>query len=514
MSNNNIQKLIKSLLKSDIIQEIIYTLIGCLLSFLVFLFIPKRWYFTAYLSFKSRHYPIMFISILFLIFVFLFILFNQSNSKTHLFKLNYKRNIILFSIFNYTIHCFLFLLTNFGIYFYKLNITDSLFLKYFLICRPFYLFNYFFLIFYILLPIFLYEIWKKIYEEKLAFFISSLSIIFLLKPFFIDFIIVIFFIVPYILYYFENIKYRSYTIKHYIFAGIFGTILFSCYCIYFLIIPIYLIISLLSNKKNFRENFKYIIIISLFVLLFSCWFWIPLLISFFINKANINRITDTQLLLIEFQIFDLSFAFSFLGAFFVISLILIIKNYKKSKDIQILGNLMLSSFILLLIAFIGFILNLFFIPLYYFRLHFYISIIVSCIFYVKFFNLINTGKIFKRYEFKGNFKQLEIFLLFFIMFSQFYFNVHNIYLSHYHRSALNQEDPEIIISSFYNEQDEEFTIPLTRSYEISIINSFFAFLYQLIGLKILKYSRIELLSSLSIDLYFKYSRKKGFHIYY
>ena len=98
MSNNNNQKLIKSLLKHDIIQEIIYTLIGCTLSFLVFLIIPKRWYFTAYLSYRSRDYPIMFISILFLIFVFLFILFNQSNSKTQLFKLNYIKIMLFYNL--------------------------------------------------------------------------------------------------------------------------------------------------------------------------------------------------------------------------------------------------------------------------------------------------------------------------------------------------------------------------------------------------------------------------------
>lgn len=474
MLESNQEKWLKSILKLDIFQEIIYTISGCLLIFLLFLLTPRRYHFLAK---RSKDFPLLFLSILFLSFLFIFILINQTNAKNRLFKLNYKRNIILFSIFNYAAHCFLFFYTKFGIYFFKINFSGSFVYESFFVGRPFYIFIYLFLIFYTILPILLYEVWKKVYKENLAFFITILSTAFILNPFYIDLVIGILFIVPFILYYLENIKNKIFKRKDYIYAGIFGSILFCCYCIYFLIIPIYLIISLFLNKKDIKENFKQKIIIFLLILLFSCWLWIPLLISFFIIGQNISLATNIQLILIEFQLFNLSFLFSYLGAFFIISLIIIIKNYKKSRDIQILGNLMLSSFILLFITFIGLILELFFIPIYYFRIHFYVSIIVSCIFYVRLFHFFKKGKIFGDYQFKGNFKQLEIYLLILITFSQIYFNAHNVYSSEYHRHALNQDDPDDVILDYLNEQDRDYELPIEDIYELSLLNSYILYFY-------------------------------------
>ena len=107
------KSIFKRLLNFDILQEITIAAGGCFLVIILFNFFPE----TYHLTHKSRNFKgkIVF-SCLILSFFFILIALNQPNSKINFFKVNYKRNIIIFSIFNFAIHYFLFFNTNYIAY--------------------------------------------------------------------------------------------------------------------------------------------------------------------------------------------------------------------------------------------------------------------------------------------------------------------------------------------------------------------------------------------------------------
>lgn len=463
MTNSNKHK---NLFKIDFIQEVFISLLGAFIFFLILLIVPKRLLFARG---RSRDYPKIFLSIIILSFLFIFILFNQKSTKIKLLEINYKRNIILFSIFNFATQCVLFFFTKFGIYLFT-----SKNLKFFLIdsysnFRPFYFFNYYFLFFFSLIPIILFEAWKKIYDEKISFFISVISSVFLLKPFYIDILIGILFIMPFILYYIENIKKKVFSKRDYIIGGILGAIILCCFYVIFLILLLYVLIRLILNYKELKENFKQVLIILGLTLFFSCWVLILLFINLIFVEQSINQEWNLKNFLIEFTYFAETSIISFSGVFLICGIIYIIKKYNVSRELRILGNFLLSFFIFFLIAFLGIVFNIYIFQFRFFPLFLYITIIASCIFYVRFFHLLNNGKIFRNYKFKGNFHQVEIFLLIFIFFSQAYFNLYNIYEAEYHESAVKRENPDNVIDTFYEyEYKEYFSLPLVRILELCL----------------------------------------------
>jgi len=475
MSDLELKKSYKSILKNDFLQEILFSVLGAL-SFFLFLFIvPQRLFF---IRGRSRDYSKILLSMFVLIFFFIFLLINQKSAKIKFLEVSYKRNIIIFSIFNFSIHLILFFFTKFGLYLFT-----STNLKFFLIesysnFRPFYFFNYYFLLFYSLLPILLYEFWKRIYDEKTSFIISVVSTIFIIKPFYIDILISFFFIIPFIFYYIENIKKKEFRKKDYIIAGILGSIIICCFYISILILIIYLVIRIIVNHKDFKENYRQTIIILGLALVFSSWLIILLIFNVIFSAKGINQSITLKNILTEFFYFFETSLISFSGFFFIIGIIYILKKYKVSQELKILGNLLISVLVFFLISLIGTILNIFFFQFHYLQFLLYITIITFSLFYIQFFYLLTHRKIFKNSDFKGNFHHVELSLIIIIFFSQAYFNLDNIYNSEYFDLAIKRENPDDVIDCFYDyEYKEYYSLPLERLSELCLkysINSFFS----------------------------------------
>ena len=465
---------IVQIIKLDIFEEVLFSLIGCLFFLLLFNFFPKSWHFVH--SSEENFTARTIVSILVLSFLFLFLILNQNKSQKSFFKINYKRNIILFSIFFFAAYSYLFYNTPFGIKnilwtanqdLVKINIASG---------EPFRFFRYFFLVFFYLIPIGLYESWKKIYSDKISFFISIASSVIILDPFFIDYIIGVLFFIPFFLFYFENIKNIKFKKTSLIIAGLFGSVLFLCFSVIFLIIPIYLSIKLIQNENELKMKLKNIFLIILFIAIFSSWFWIPILINFvFVQKGMQNNYFYLEYMG-KIYFFEELLPFSIIGVILFVGLLYILKNYTISKEIRILGNLLLSVFILFLILFIGILFNFPSIPIQFMRMYMYILIISASLFYSRFFNFVINSDILKKYKLKGNFQQVEISFLIILIFSQTYLNIYNVYTSSYHRRALKVADPDEILSSYKEEEYKEQDY-FVDYFELAIINS----IYELIN---------------------------------
>ena len=470
MNDNSRQNSLKSLLKADIIQEIFFSLLGSLIFILILFAIPNRLLFARR---RSKDFPKILLSIIYLFFLFIFILVNQNTTNNKFIKVDYKRNIILFSIFNFANYCILFFLTKFGVYLLKSNDLKFVVIDSYSNFRPLYFFNYYFLLFYLILPIILFEAWKKIYDEKTSFFISIISSTFLLKPFYIDVLIGVFFIIPFIFYYLENIKNKDFSNRDYIIAGILGSIILCLFYVIFLILLIYFAVDLILNFEDFKKNFKQKIIILSLILVFSCWLLILLFINLFFVGQNLNQERNSKNFFIEFTYFAEASLISFSGVFLIFGIVYILKKFRISRELRILGHLLISIIIFLLIALLGIFLNLYLFQVRYMQLFLNITIIASCVFYVQFFYQLYHGQLIKNYKKKRNFQQVEIFILIIIVFSQMYFNVHNIYNSKYHQSAIKGEDPDEVIDTFYDyEFTEYFSLPLERNPEFCLRDSF------------------------------------------
>jgi len=208
MDKKNLKDKILGIFKSDIFQELTFSAIGCILfTFLFFLFPDKAW---------DYPYRVAICGIFVLIFLVILLCLNQANPKNDFFKINYKRNIILFSIFNYSTLCFLYFqtyLTTGGVYadnFYRTAFVTkmahsgyphdfvykdlsafigplywyclALIAKLFNI-KPYRMLKLGMLFMAYVIPIILFEVWKKIYQIRIAFIISVLSTLILIDPY-------------------------------------------------------------------------------------------------------------------------------------------------------------------------------------------------------------------------------------------------------------------------------------------------------------------------------------------
>ncbi|MFX1443903.1 MAG: arabinofuranosyltransferase [Promethearchaeota archaeon] len=390
------------------------------------------------------------ILILTLSFFFVFLVFNQTDSKESIFKVNYKRNIILFSIFNFAGYLFLFYNTHWGynglladniyrtafitkmyysgypqdfaykglsafyapLYWYCLALIAIIFQ-----IPPYKMIRIGMLITVYVIPIVLFNLWKKIYEQKIAFTITIISTIYLLSPYIIDHIVSALIFIPFFLYYFENYKNKAFTKFDYIKGGIIGAISFCTYFLYFLIIPIYYLIQLIQDKDELRKKFKHLNYLTISLLVFSSWYWGPLLKDIILLgfESHQNRYFSMEILTypllgyLGLSVWSISHA---------LGIVYIIKKYKKSIDLKILGNLLIAVHIIFLIGLIAVIIKF---PIMHYRfmtLSTYILMVSSSIFYVKFFLFLAENEILKNTNVKINLYQIEIFLLTVIFITQ------------------------------------------------------------------------------------------------
>ena len=499
MNREKIKRKLISIIKLDLFQELIFAGIGCLFFFILYPFFPKRYW--------NKTYRNIFILILILSFLLILLIFNQANPKRNFFKINYKRNIILFSIFNFAMLYFLLFRTSFGIngisgdnfyrsayitqmaysgypqdfaykglsafmaplYWYFLALLARLFQ-----IKPYKMLKIGLLIIYYIFPIILYEIWKKIYNKKMAFIVTILSFFVFYDTTALDHFIGYMLIVPFFLYYYENFACKKFTRKDYIIGGFLGSIVFCTFFFYFLIIPIYYLISLIQNKDEFRDNFKHILYISLSLLLFSSWFWVPYLkdiitIGF---ESHQQKYYSGGLLSMPFKDY---FTFGVGGAIQFFGLIYIIRKYKVSRDIKILGNIILSVYILYLIGFIGMMINN---PINhgrFLRISSYALIISSSIFYVRFFYFIANNDNLVKYKINLNIKQIEIYILIFIIASQNYRIFTYISNSSSYEAALEEDYPSKTIDIF-KELDYEDKVFLTNEWRVAAYIPIYLFL--------------------------------------
>jgi hypothetical protein len=106
-SKRNIVKIkIIEISKIEIVQEFFYAGIGTLAILIIYSLLPSR--------FWTEPFRSTFCSLIVLLFFIIFILLNQPNSKNKFFRVDYKRNVILFTIFNLAILLFLFFRTEYG----------------------------------------------------------------------------------------------------------------------------------------------------------------------------------------------------------------------------------------------------------------------------------------------------------------------------------------------------------------------------------------------------------------
>jgi len=492
--------------KIDIVQELFYAGVGSLAFIFVFFFFPS--------GFWDEPFRNIIIALIVLSFFFVFIIFNQPNAKNELFKIDYKRNIILFTIFNLAILNFLFFKTDFGcngvyqdnfyrsafitqmsysgipqdfafkgfsafmapLYWYVL----ALFARIFQI-KPYKMIKIGFLISYYILPISLYETWKKIFNGKTSFFITASFFTFIanyLEIIWMDHLISYMFFIPYFMYYIENYLNKEFSKKDYIIAGIIGSILICTFYLYFILVPIYLIISLIQDKiqndiDKFKEKFRRIVYITIFVTIFSSWFWIPLILNiiFIGSEPHQNYFFPNYALDMPFQAYLELDLFSVL---LLLGVIFILMRYNSSTLLKILGNLVLSVYILYFLGYIGLLIRF---PIVHYRvliISHYVLIIAFILFYIEFFRFLKQHKIFNQFQEKINIQTVEIFIFIIIIFYQNYENSVELYRSDYYERSINQDIPDEV--EIFSELDYENKVFLTQYYEVAAFLPIYLFI--------------------------------------
>jgi len=505
-SKDKIKAKLFEISKIDIVQEFFYAGIGTLVFLIIFSLFPRSFW-----EEKNRN---IICAILVLSFFLIFILLNQPNSKKEFFKVNYKRNIILFTLFILSILLFLFYRTEFGynglyadnfyrtayitqmvysgypkdfayrgfsafmapLYWYLLALISIIFQ-----IEPYKMIRIGFLISYFVLPILLYEVWRKIFNDKISFFITAIFFSFIAnynEIIWIDHLIGYMFFIPFFIYYFENFTNKDFSKKDYIKAGIIGSILITTFYLYFILIPIYLLINLIQNRKTekyeiFCEKFKRILNISIYIIIFSSWFWIPLALNILIIgfESHQNNFFPKYALDMPFETY---FELNLLSMLLLLGVIYILIRYTSSKLLNILGNLVLSVYILYFVGYIGLLVKF---PIVHYRVlvvSHYVLIIAFVLFYFKFFQIAKSSKDFNKFNQIIDIEKVEIFLLIIIIFYQNYGNTVDLYKSEYYERSLDQEIPEEV--DVFKQLDYKEKVFLTQYYEVAAFLPIYLFI--------------------------------------
>jgi len=483
--------------KIDIVQEFFYAGIGALGFILLYSVFPKGFW-----EPKNRN---TICALIVLSFFLVFIILNQPKSKKKFYRTDYKRDIILFTVFNLAILIFLFFRTEYGynglysdnfyrsayitqmahsgypqdmafkgysafmapLYWYILALLSIIFH-----IEPYKMVRIGFLISYLILPILAFETWKKIVDKKSSFYITAVFFTFIsnyIEIIWIDHLIGYLFFVPFFIYYFENYTNKDFNRKDYAIAGIFGSLLTCTFYLYFFLVPIYLIISLIQNKLQdrieiFKKKLKRILFIIFFIVIFSTWFWIPLILNIVLIgfESHQNFFFPRYALDMPFEAY---FELNLLSILLVCGVFFILIKYSISEFMKILGNLVLSVYILYLLGYIGIVVGF---PLVHYRVlvvSHYILIIAFVLFYIQFFNILRENKILVQYKQKIDLRTVEIFFIIMIIFYQNYVNTVDLYESTYYERSINQEPPEEL--DIFLELDYEDKIFLTQYYEVA-----------------------------------------------
>ncbi len=489
-----------SIFEKDIVQELFYSALGCGFFVLLYLFFPKHYW--------NKFYRSTIILILSLAFFLVFIFVSQIGSNKSSFKISYKKNIILFTVFNFSIFLFLFYHTNWGynglagdniyrtayvthmahsgypqdfaykgysafyspLYWYSLALLSIL-----LNIAPYKMLRIGMLITIFFSPIILYESWKKIYDEKISFVISIMSSIYFINIYSPDHMLGSLFIIPYFIYYFENYTNKTFTKKDYIIGGFLGALILCTYFLYFVIIPIYYLISFIQNKNKFRKNLRHLFYISVALLLFSSWFWVPLakdilLIGFESHQNNYFDLSMFQYPLLNY------FGFGIYALYNTIGIVYIIRKYNLTQDMRILGNLLIAIHFYFLLGFICVMNN---ISLMYIRImpiSAYILMISSSIFYVRFFIFIKENDFLKKNKIKADFRYIEIFLLISITIVQTTGNLLYIANSDGYKAAKSGNSMSEEVRDIIEELDYEDKVFLIEKWEVAMFMQIYLFL--------------------------------------
>ncbi|NVM36465.1 MAG: arabinofuranosyltransferase [Candidatus Lokiarchaeota archaeon] len=435
-------------------------------------------------------------------FLMIFIVFNQNRPRLKIFKIDFKRNIILFTVFNFATIYFLFFKTEFGLNgLYGDNWYRSAFLtrlsssgvpidfaykdlsafysplywyilaiyaRFFQIA-PYKMIKLGILFFYFLLPILLFECWKKIYNSKISFIITALSFLIIGDTCLIDHIISVFFLVPFIIYYYENYPEKEFKIYNYIIAGFIGSLLLCTFFYYFLIIPVYFFISLLQKGKHFlRSGLKRYLWISIFIIIFSSWYWAPLFRDILIYGFESHQNNYFNIWFVEALPIISYFSFSILGGVILSGFIYLIIKRPVSRDIRILGNLLIAVYLIFIIGLLGII---FFFPIMHIRfldVFLYLLIISSSIFYVRIFKFINRKKFLKNYKLDLDIQQIELFFLGFLISSYIHSNLIDLYSSTGYEYAFTEGIPHDIVEKI-SELDYKGKVFLMNDWKVAAI---------------------------------------------
>ena len=484
-----IKNYLSSTIKSDFLQEIVYSGIGCIGFTLLFFLFPKQcWDYPN----KETISAIMITS-----FFLTMLILNQTSPTNKFFKVNNKRNIILFSIFNFAVMCFLYFETPFStngmqgdnlmrsayitqmassgypqdfaykgysafyspLYYYCLALVART-----LQIRPFKMIKLGILFVIYILPIILYEAWKKIYSQKISLMITLISFIFTYNFYSPDHFISLLLIIPFFMYYYENYTNKEFKIKDYVIGGLLGSIILCTYFLYFLIIPIYYLISLIQDKNKFKKNLKHILLVTLFLITFSSWFWVPLLndILKYGFESYQNRYFNPSLLRSPISYL---FQFSIIGAILFIGFIFIIGNYNKSPDYKILCNTLLITFCIFMIGFVGILIKFPIMHLIYFAIIRYLLIISFSIYYPKIIYFFKHAKILKKSKITSNIFQIEIYLFISLISFQNYIVIKGTLDSVAYEQALD-EDVRYDLIEIIENLDYEDKVFLTNNYKV------------------------------------------------
>ncbi len=498
MKQEKIKNSFLSFFKLDIIQELFFSGLVCSIFFIIFDFFPEK--------FWDKDYRRTIIVIFGLSFFLIFLIFNQTNSRFKLFKINFKRNIILFSIFNYITWCFLFYTTPFGFlgigadnYYRSAYITQmahsgypqdfiykgrsAFYSPFYWYClalisiifqiSPYKMVKIGFLLTYYILPIILFEFWKKIYDDKIAFIITVISFLIIGDIYSTDHMIGYMLFIPYFIYYFENFPKRDFKIKNYIIGGAFGAIIFCTYFLYFLIIPIYYLIVLIRKKSRFKEDIKHISYLTFFLIIFSSWFWFPLLIDILFIGFESHQNNYFSPTILTFPLLSY-FQFSIFGLIFVIGAVYIIGKYSTNLDLKIFGNLLLSINIIFLFGFLGILIKFPIMHIRFLYVAYYILIISFCIFYIRFFHFLSTDFLIKK-GIKMDLRLIKIYIIIGITFFQYTNYLISISNSAEYEGSIEEDYPADLIDIF-EELDYEDKVFLTTKYRVAAFIPIYLFL--------------------------------------
>jgi len=495
---NTLKEKFLAITRIDFIQELFYSGLGLLALIFLYGIFPE--------FFWDEPYRNIICSIIVLSFFIIFIILNQPNSKCKIFKIDYKRNIILFTIFNLAILLFLFYRTEYGLngirqdnFYRSAYITqmansgypqDFAFKGYSAFMAPLYwyilaliayafqiepykMLKIGFLAAYYILPILLFEVYKKIFNKKISFFITVTFFTFIANYeellFWVDHLISYMFFIPFFIYYFENYTNKEFTRKDYLKAGILGSMLVCTFYLYFILVPIYLLISMIQNKikddfDNFKDKFKRILIITVYIIIFSSWFWIPLTINIIFNglESHQNYFFPKYALDMPFEAY---FELNLFSILLILGVIFILMKYSSSNLIRILGNLVISVYILYLLGYFGLLIGF---PLVHYRVlvvSHYILLIAFVLFYIDFFHILKKESVLRQIKQKINIQTVEIFLLIILIFYQNYENTIDLSNSKYYERSIDQEVPEEV--DIFIELDYENKVFLTQYYEVA-----------------------------------------------